>query len=82
MLKTALVAAALLMLGTSPALARHCPADMAQIDAALAGNPNIPADTLAKVKDLRAQGEALHKAGRHSESEETLAQAKALLGLK
>lgn len=82
MLKRMLAAAAVVMLTASPALARHCPADMAQIDAELAKSPQVSADTLAKVKDLRAKGEDLHKAGKHSESEETLAQAKSLLGLK
>lgn len=82
MFKKTLAAAAVLALLATPALARHCPKDMAEIDAALAKNPNIAADKLAQVKDLRAKGEQQHKAGNHPASEATLAQAKTLLGLK
>ena len=37
---------------------------------------------MKEVTKLRADGEALHKAGKHQESIDTLARAKALLGLK
>jgi hypothetical protein len=33
------------------------------------------------VKKLRAEGEQLHKAGKHSESEAALAKAKKILGI-
>ncbi|MCC6473790.1 MAG: hypothetical protein IT514_08605 [Burkholderiales bacterium] len=66
-------------LAASPALAFHCPADMAKIDAALGRNPQLPAAALAEAKKLRAQGEALHKAGKHQESVDTLAKAMQLL---
>ncbi|TCP12082.1 hypothetical protein EV683_1104 [Crenobacter luteus] len=61
------------------AFAFHCPADMAKIDAALAKNPPLSAEQLAEVKKLRADGEALHKAGKHQESVDTLARAMKLL---
>lgn len=73
--------AATLCLAAAPALAFHCPADMKQIDAALASGPSLSAADLAQVKALRAEGEALHNAGKHQESVDTLARAKALLGL-
>ncbi|WP_323766731.1 hypothetical protein [Marinovum sp.] len=75
-----LTTAALLALLASPAAAHQCPADMAAVDAALQ-TASLSAADLAKVKQLRAEGEALHKAGSHAASVKALAQAKALLGL-
>ncbi|MBL8659087.1 MAG: hypothetical protein JNM75_04945 [Rhodospirillales bacterium] len=66
----------------APAYAYHCPQDMAQIDAALAKNPNLSPEQLAKVKSLRAEGEQLHKAGNHDASLEALGQAKQILGIQ
>lgn len=78
---TNLVAATLLAMASSVAFAMHCPADMKQIDEALSKNPSLSADKLAEVKKFRAEGEALHKAGKHQESVDTLDKAKKLLGL-
>ena len=80
-MKRILIAAALSVGLASPALAFHCPKDMAEIDAALAKSPALSADQLAEVTKLRAEGEALHKAGKHQESVDTLAKAKEILGL-
>jgi hypothetical protein len=55
--------------------------DMQQIDAALAANPKLSAEQLAEVKKLRAEGEAQHNAGDHAKSVDTLAKAKAILGI-
>jgi hypothetical protein len=74
---TALLAASLL--AAAPVFAFHCPADMAAIDAALAKNPTLSAQEMADVKKLRADGEALHKAGKHQESVDTLAKAKKII---
>lgn len=63
-----------------PAQAFQCPADMAEIDAALA-TASLSAEDLARVQELRAQGEALHASGDHQASIDALAEAKALLGL-
>ena len=82
MIKRILMAAAVAIALTSPALAFHCPKDMAEIDAALAKNPKLTPDQLAEVKKYRAEGEALHKAGKHKESLDALAEAKEILGLK
>ncbi len=70
-----------LALVTASALAGHCPMDMKQIDDALSANPQLSAEKLAEVKKLRAEGEALHKAGKHQESVTTLGKAKAILSI-
>ena len=77
---TALFAAALFTAGT--ALAFHCPADMKKIDDALAKNPTLTAAQMDEVKKYRAEGEALHKAGKHQESIDTLAKASKILDIK
>lgn len=66
---------------SSVAMANHCPMDMKQIDAALAAQPELTAEQLADVKKYRAEGEALHKAGKHQESVDTLGKAKTILGI-
>lgn len=81
-MRTLAVAALALGLLATPALAMHCPADMAKIDAALAANPQLSAEQLAEVKELRAKGEEYHKAGQHQESVDTLARAMAILGIQ
>ena len=79
----ALVASGALTLAVSgAALANSCPTHVAAIDAALAANPNsTSAEDLAKAKELRDQGEALHAEGKHAESMATLAEAEKLLGI-
>ena len=74
--------AATLMFATTTAFAFHCPADMKKIDAALAANPQLSSTDLAEVKRLRAEGETLHKAGKHQESVDTLAKAMRILNIK
>lgn len=64
-----------LAFASATAFAFHCPADMKKIDEALAKNPQLSADELADVKKQRAEGETLHKAGKHQESIDTLAKA-------
>jgi len=70
-----------LALASPAAFAFHCPMDMQKIDAALTSHPKLTADQLAEVKRYRAEGEALHKAGRHQESVDTLAKAMKILGI-
>jgi len=72
--------ALVLGLASTTAFAMHCPADMRKIDAALADKPSLSAEQLAEVKRYRAEGEELHKAGRHQESVDTLAKALKILG--
>lgn len=71
-----------LALASTGAFAFHCPADMKKIDAALAKNPKLTDAQAADVKKYRAEGEALHKAGKHQESVDTLAKAMGILGVK
>ena len=70
-----------LALISASALAFHCPKDMKAIDAALAKHPKLSAEQMSEVKKYRADGEALHKAGKHQESVDTLAKAKEILGI-
>lgn len=79
-LKAWLVGAGLGLL-SGGAFAMHCPQDMKQIDAALAKQPNLSAAQMSEVKKLRAEGEQLHKAGKHQESVDTLGKAKQILGI-
>ena len=69
-----------LIISTS-ALAFHCPADMKKIDAALATNPKLTSEQMSEVKKLRAEGETLHKAGKHQESIDALAMAMKILAI-
>ena len=74
--------AASLALASSAALAFHCPADMKKIDEATAKNPKLSAAQMTEVKKYRAEGETLHKAGKHQESVDTLAKAMKILDIK
>ena len=77
-----IVAAVSLALASSTAFAFHCPKDMKAIDDALAKNPKLSAAQAADVKKFRAEGETLHKAGKHQESVDTLAKAMKILDIK
>ncbi len=74
--------AALLFAISTSAIAMHCPLDMKKIDEALSKSPGISATQLAEVKKLRAEGEALHNAGKHAQSVETLGKAMQILGIE
>ncbi|MCB1905566.1 MAG: hypothetical protein KDI18_16025 [Gammaproteobacteria bacterium] len=82
MYKRYLFSTALLLLLSGQALAFHCPLDMKKIDQALAENPQLDAEQLAMVKQLRSEGEALHNAGQHQESVDTLGKAMAILQIQ
>lgn len=75
-----LIVAASLMAASSLVYAHGCPGEMKKIDEKLPSAKLSAADS-AKVKDLRAKGEQLHKDGKHTESMATLAEAKKLLGI-
>jgi hypothetical protein len=76
-----LALAASLLFVSSAAFAFHCPKDMAEIDAALAKNPQLTPEQLAEVKKLRASGEAAHKDKDHQKAVDDLAKAKKILGI-
>lgn len=69
-----------LALSAASAFAHGCPGEMKAIDARLPAAKLSDAQ-MAKVKELRAKGEQLHKEGKHTESMAALGEAKKLLGL-
>jgi hypothetical protein len=73
---------AALVSASAVAFAFHCPADMKKIDEALAKNPTLTKEQMAEVTKYRSEGEALHKAGKHQESVDTLAKAMKILDVK
>ena len=77
-----IVMALSLALASSSAFAFHCPKDMKAIDDALAKNPKLTDAQMSDVRKYRADGETLHKAGKHQESIDTLAKAMGILGIK
>jgi len=79
-IRPAILFAALIM-ASGTALAFHCPMDMKKIDEAMAKNPKLTAQQMADVKKFRADGETMHKAGKHTESVDTLAKAMKILGI-
>jgi hypothetical protein len=70
----------LVLTASTFAFAHGCPAEMRAIDAKLPSVKLSDADA-AKVKELRAEGEKLHKEGKHTESMNALGQAKKMIGL-
>ncbi|MDH3320043.1 MAG: hypothetical protein OEO84_10190 [Betaproteobacteria bacterium] len=71
-----------LALASASAFAFHCPKDMKQIDAALAKKPALSMEQMSEVKKYRAEGETLHKAGKHQESVDALAKAMKILNIQ
>ena len=74
--------AVVLAFSTSAAFAFHCPADMRKIDESMAQNPKLTPEQTAEVKKYRAEGETLHKAGKHQDSVDTLAKAMKILSIQ
>jgi len=70
-----------LAVATGAAFAFHCPNEMKAIDAKLATNPKLSDADMAKVKKLRTEGEAAHKAGKHDDALKSLDEAKKILGI-
>ena len=70
----------MVMCFASFSMAHGCPGEMRAIDAKVPTTV-LPAAEMSKVKALRAEGEKLHKEGKHTESMKALADAKKLLGV-
>lgn len=68
MLKSKLAVAAVLALLAAPALAIECPGLMGDINALLAGSPQLTAAQLAQVREYRKLGEDYHKEDDHEAS--------------
>ena len=77
-----IVAAVALALVSSTAFAFNCPKHMKAIDEAMGKNPTLTSAQTADVKKYRAEGEKLHKEGKHADSLETLSKAEKILGIK
>jgi hypothetical protein len=78
-IQIALVAATLCV-ASGTVFAFHCPVDIKAIDEALP-TAKLDANKTAEVQKLRAQGESLHKAGKHQESMDALGKAKKILNI-
>jgi hypothetical protein len=78
-LRSMLVAVAL-TLASGAAFAHSCPREMKAIDEALP-NAKLSEVQVTEVKKLRAEGETLHKSGKHTESMEALGKAKKMLSI-
>ncbi len=61
------------------AFAFQCPSLMKKFDAAV-GTSKSSAEQITEAKKLRADGETLHKAGKHQESVDTLNKALKIIG--
>lgn len=81
-MKRMMALAVALLFAAGSALAMHCPKDMKAIDDAMAKNPKLTAAQVKEVKEHRAKGEALHKAGKHQESADELGKAMKILDIK
>jgi len=79
-MKKLLVSTALLAF-SGLALAHGCPGEMKKIDAAMP-TTKLSAQDATKAKELRAKGEEQHKAGQHTESMQSLADAKKIMGIQ
>lgn len=75
-----IIVAMALALASGTAFANSCPKEMKAIDAALPTSKLSDAQK-AEVTKLRAEGEQLHKDGKHSESMAALGKAKKMLGI-
>jgi hypothetical protein len=69
-----------LALASGTVFASSCPKEMKAIDAALPA-AKLSEAQMKEVKQLRADGEKLHKEGKHSESMAALGKAKKMLGM-
>jgi hypothetical protein len=75
-----IIVALSLALASGIAAASSCPKHMKAIDAALP-KAKLSAAQMSEVKKLRADGETLHKAGKHAESMDALSKAEKILGI-
>jgi hypothetical protein len=74
--------ATVLLLFSTSAFAFHCPKEMKKIDEALAAKPQLTSAQMTEVKKLRAEGETLHKAGKHQDALDTLGKAQKILKIQ
>ncbi len=70
-----IAAGAVLVAIAGPAYAYQCPLLVIKIDKSLAAAANLSAAQLEEIKQLRDDGEAKHKAGKHGDAVKTLNKA-------
>ena len=75
-----LIIAAIALATSSMAIAGSCPTQMKEIDAKLSTSPKLSTADMDKVKTLRSDGAAFHKAGKHAESEKALRGCQEVVG--
>ena len=80
-MKSILVAAAVVVAMTSPALAKYCPKDAKIIEEAISKATGLNKVQMTEVKTLHDKGVALHKSGKHAESIKALHAATKILGV-
>ncbi len=80
-MKSILIAAAVVVAMTSPALAKHCPKDVKIIDQSMSKAMGLDKMKMMEVMTLRDKGAALHKSGDHGESIKALHAAVKILGV-
>lgn len=79
-LAAALTAAA--SVSTVPAMANQCPQTLALLDGMIQSHASmLSPEQLAKARELRAQAEADHKAGRHEQSLQDITEAERAMGM-
>ena len=76
-----ILVAFLFVLTSGVAYANSCPKHMKAIDEALP-KAKLSEAQMADVKKYRAEGEKLHKDGKHADSVAALAKAEKILGIK
>ncbi|NBP27860.1 MAG: hypothetical protein EBU74_09690 [Betaproteobacteria bacterium] len=76
------VLALFLTAAAAPAWPHSCPLEMYKIDQALSTSKNLDPALIRKVRDLRAEGEKLHKQDKHGEAMLVLGSAKKLLKIE
>ncbi len=81
-MKRLFIAVAVLVVMTSPAFAKHCPADAKIIDEALGKATGLTSTQMTQVKELHDKGMALHNSGNHAESIKVLHEATKILGVE
>ena len=81
-MRTSAILTALALTLATPALAGQCPQQMAALDQHIQQHGSmLKPDQLSRVKQLRTQAEAEHKAGRHEQSLQALRQARQAMGM-
>jgi hypothetical protein len=81
-MKTTLLALAILSAIPATAVAGQCQDDIAQIDAALAAQADLPKETRSELEDMRSQAVQLCGAGNEQEGLDVTAEVKSKLNLQ